>query len=69
MIGTDMKLGDLPIYVVGKGTVGIIAFPEVFGIESGRLKQVSVSYSPTFCLSVILDASHYDNLVNMSIEL
>jgi protein XRP2 len=38
--GTDMKLGDLPVYVTGANSpCGIIVFQEVFGIDGGRLKQ------------------------------
>jgi len=40
--GSDMKLGgDLPVYVVGdRANVGVIVAQEIFGIESGRLKQI-----------------------------
>jgi hypothetical protein len=59
-----MKLGDLPVYVSGeRGDVGIIVFQEIFGIESGRLKQVSTN---PFYMHVISEyshcnSSHFDN--------
>jgi hypothetical protein len=45
--GEELKLGDLPVYVSGqRGDVGIIVFQEVFGVDSGRLKQVFHFTSP-----------------------
>jgi len=39
--GEEIKLGDLPVYVSGKGSDrGILVVQEVFGIRSGRLRQI-----------------------------
>lgn len=37
--GEESKLGDLPVYTVGKGDKGIIVLPEVWG-WAGRLKGI-----------------------------
>jgi dienelactone hydrolase len=53
--GEDVKLGDLPAYVVGRGEIGIIVAQEIFGINQGRLKQNCDMLADAGFVAVIAD--------------
>jgi len=54
--GTDLKLGDLPVYVSGeRGTVGIIVCQEVFGIDTHRFKRICDELAAAGFVAVIAD--------------